>query len=785
MQTALSENTRGSFEGAYGAAVLTGLACTRQAGRTVRVASGIAVNPVGVLMYNNANFDVVLTAPVGGLERALIVIRPKVVDNEEIVSPVDPNNMVFLRAQQSFEIIAIRGTVSNTAPEYPSKLATDTILCGVYLSDTSTLDGNIDIDYSVRDMPMKNASGLDAHGIWDDRLRPYKVDHETVAIKPAIQGEVVNLGVTNTRLKPLGRAYVAPGKPSKYPVGAFGEAQTYDIQINFTDGTISSEDALTPNFTPRIPPADQYESVLVGIDANETLQFLFASDLSGYSFSKNACVTDYLEGSVIKFAPDVKLLAFVILYSVDGTAIDDLMLFDQRHPGNVAITSLAHASVEITSDSTWTAPKNVNRVRLTLYQRKHRQANMNASSIAIDTDGAAWAWGLNASGELGTGNTTDVSSPIAVLGGKIWKQISIGNAVGGQYCLGIDSNDDGYAWGANIVIGNLGLGDLLNRSSPVIIPGGRKWRSIYAGPNGNSYGITTDGDGYSWGDNDDGEGGKGSTTNSSSPVAMVGGIKWKHFAPGINSCIGLAVDGSPYGMGSNTAGRAGLTASASSPVAIAGGHKFRDCWTGSVNSGYVYAVKDDGTAYFWGEGGWGFGYFTDVSSPVVAQESQKLWRMIHPGGRNVLGLTTEGEAYAWGDNAEGQLGNGTTTASSSPVAIIGGNKFAALYPSRDESVTDFSNSAIGLTGDGRLLGWGYNGKGQLGTGNTTNFSSPVAVVGARVFNSLLDVFLTQVDVDVKPETTYNLKLYPGFVSFAGIGIYTTKVSLKAVLEYTG
>src|SRR5450759_488100 len=79
-----------------------------------------------------------------------------------------------------------------------------------------------------------------------------------------------------------------------------------------------------------------------------------------------------------------------------------------------------------------------------------------------------------------------------------------------------------------------------------------------------------------------------------------------------------------------------------------------------------------------------------------------------------------GSAWAWGYNVYGQLGNGTTTNSSTPVAVTNGTSVTAIAGGASHS--------LALTSTGQVLAWGDNGDGEQGTGNgTTNSSIPVAV----------------------------------------------------------
>ena len=130
-------------------------------------------------------------------------------------------------------------------------------------------------------------------------------------------------------------------------------------------------------------------------------------------------------------------------------------------------------------------------------------------------------------------------------------------------------------------------------------------------------------------------------------------------------------------------------------------------------------------AYAWGLanfGQLGTGNTTNRSSPVTVVGGITTWSQLSAGETHGMGLTNTGIAHAWGRNFYGQLGNGTTTSTSSPVTVIGGiTNWSQLAAGSDHN--------LGLTSTGIAYAWGRNNNGQLGTGNTTNISSPVTVVG--------------------------------------------------------
>lgn len=149
------------------------------------------------------------------------------------------------------------------------------------------------------------------------------------------------------------------------------------------------------------------------------------------------------------------------------------------------------------------------------------------------------------------------------------------------------------------------------------------------------------------------------------------------------------------------------------------------------------SLSDDGRAYCWGanpNGQLGNGSTADSSVPVAVDRSGVLKGVAlarisaYVGADNGHGHTcavsTGGQAYCWGNNVAGQLGNGSTKNSSVPVAVnaVGVLNGVAL---RDISAGDDHTCALSV--DGRAYCWGYGVNGHVGDGTTTQQASPVDV----------------------------------------------------------
>jgi alpha-tubulin suppressor-like RCC1 family protein len=90
---------------------------------------------------------------------------------------------------------------------------------------------------------------------------------------------------------------------------------------------------------------------------------------------------------------------------------------------------------------------------------------------------------------------------------------------------------------------------------------------------------------------------------------------------------------------------------------------------------------------------------------------------IAAGDEHAVVLKSDGTVWAWGSNSNGQLGNGTTTASTTPVQVMGLSGGVAVAAGRNDSAA--------IKTDNTFWTWGNNSNGQLGDGTTTDRWIPV------------------------------------------------------------
>jgi alpha-tubulin suppressor-like RCC1 family protein len=173
------------------------------------------------------------------------------------------------------------------------------------------------------------------------------------------------------------------------------------------------------------------------------------------------------------------------------------------------------------------------------------------AAFAIKTDGSLWAWGINGEGVLGLGDMVSRSSPVRVGTLTDWAAIStagVGHRADRNHAIAVKTDGSLWAWGYNSS-GQLGLRDMVSRSSPVRVGTLTDWKQVSCGSEC-SYAVKTDGSLWAWGINNDGQLGLGNTVNRSSPVRVGALNNWKTVVAGTSSeVVCIKTDGTLWGFG--------------------------------------------------------------------------------------------------------------------------------------------------------------------------------------------------------------------------------------------
>lgn len=257
-----------------------------------------------------------------------------------------------------------------------------------------------------------------------------------------------------------------------------------------------------------------------------------------------------------------------------------------------------------------------------------------ASSFGIDMAGALYSWGFNTNGELGLNDRIPRSTPTLVAAAPVFTKIY--SNTGSTF--GLTAAGALYAWGLNGV-GQLGLGDVLARSSPVAVSGGLVFDKIIQlnqqTLNSSVLGITTSGALYAWGRNNNGQLGLGDVLDRSTPTLVSAGpfVAFSATRSGAgNAFFVLAKSGVLYGMGGNLGGALGvgdvLPRSTPTVVTPPSGQTWMAVHNpNSLNAGCTFAVASDGQLYSWGGnqyGNLGVGDVVDRSTPTLVSLTTRI-----------------------------------------------------------------------------------------------------------------------------------------------------------------
>lgn len=354
-------------------------------------------------------------------------------------------------------------------------------------------------------------------------------------------------------------------------------------------------------------------------------------------------------------------------------------------------------------------------------------------TIARRADGKLYAWGQNNWGQLGDNSNTERTSPVLVSNGAVttaWSKI----AVGDQFAVGIRASGTTtttggtlWTWGLN-TSGQLGQGDSTNRSVPTQLGKDATWVAISAGKY-HVLALKADGTLWAWGRNNSGQLGDLTTTIRQAPVKVGGTDKtntatWIAFSAGGSHSLGIQKDGTLWTWGDNTSGQLGNTTANTTPVPTP--TKIGTLTYTSVSAGgnHSMAIGTDGRLYGWGANGSGqVGNNAGASTSTVNTPTQitedKDWTIVAAGGLHTLAIRNGGTLWSWGANSEGQLGDGIGLDVAFPTRVGADSTWIGI------SAGD--NHSAGLKADNSLWTWGLNANGQLGNGRTVSSLIPVSI----------------------------------------------------------
>jgi alpha-tubulin suppressor-like RCC1 family protein len=373
-------------------------------------------------------------------------------------------------------------------------------------------------------------------------------------------------------------------------------------------------------------------------------------------------------------------------------------------------------------------------------------------TCALLSDGSVWCWGDNYFGEIGQGNFTttgnlSIPTPTHVPLSKTAMAI----AVGSQVTYALLSDGTVFGWGANSN-GQLGQGTftisptgLNGIPTPGKVTGLSGTVSLIASGLNHACAVIS-GVAWCWGSNGHCELGLGpGMCTTMSPYGIATPQKVQGLSNAVtgvtagqaHTCVNMG--GAVNCWGDDSIGAVGTGIVTSTPYATP---QFLNLSTPtplitaiSANSQNTCLLSSGGVVYCWGnnfDGELGDGMFTSnnpTGTPIANGPSGPVAAMaISVGLDHSCALTQTGTVYCWGENDMGELGNGTFNTElnqdgiSTPGAVTG-------LPLQPTAISSGSSHTCALLKNGSIWCWGYNNSSQLGDGSAINQPTPVPVTG--------------------------------------------------------
>jgi RHS repeat-associated protein len=370
----------------------------------------------------------------------------------------------------------------------------------------------------------------------------------------------------------------------------------------------------------------------------------------------------------------------------------------------------------------------------------------DVAPVSASPYGAA-AWGENARGDIGDGFgglvSPAVPEPTAVVAVTGTAQV----AAGGQHSLALLSSGKIMAWGSNFD-GELGTGEYKGPSlacvgkfdeqgcslTPLEVPGISTATAVSAGFE-DSFALLSNGTIMGWGEDTYGQVGNGTYCEAkpcaTSPAEVKAFGTFTEVSAGAYHTLALKSNGGVEAWGRAVEGQLG-DGNTTGPTLCQGTVPCSTLPVEVKNIGNAVAVSagfwhgmallKTGKVVTWGdneEGELGNGNTTDADEPVEVKELNEV-TAIAGGDLSSMALLKNGTVMTWGWDEYGQLGNGTvTTFSDVPVQVSGLSEVVAIAAG--------NGFDLALLKNGTLMAWGKNEEGQLGNGTFTQSDVPVAV----------------------------------------------------------
>lgn len=339
-------------------------------------------------------------------------------------------------------------------------------------------------------------------------------------------------------------------------------------------------------------------------------------------------------------------------------------------------------------------------------------------TCAITQSGAVKCWGYNIIGQQIDNTPVDVFDLTSGV-----KAIAVG---AGHVCV-LTQSGAVKCWGDN-GRGQLGDGTFTNRYTPVDVIGLSSGVTDISAGTWHTCSLTNDGTVKCWGHNSQGQLGDGTSTNRYIPVDVSGlNSGGKGIATGFFHTCAVTQKGAVKCWGNNKYGQLGdgsnNRGNINTPVDVFG--LSSGVITITAGDYHTCALTQSGAVKCWGynpSGQLGDGTNKQSNIPVNVTGLSSGIKSISAGELHTCAVTQSGAAICWGNNLNGQLGDGTNIYRNTPVRVFGLSSGIADIAAGKEHT-------CAITNNGAVKCWGNNGRGQLGDGRGSYRNAPVDVSG--------------------------------------------------------
>ena len=370
---------------------------------------------------------------------------------------------------------------------------------------------------------------------------------------------------------------------------------------------------------------------------------------------------------------------------------------------------------------------------------KSQVSSANDFTAAVKANGTLWTWGYDQrAAQLGI----NIFKPGQVGRDTNWSTVSAGGNQVTALIAALKTDGTLWAWGWPLRWDLWGLEIHLRDSHitswvPAQVGNDRDWVAVSVG-NTHIAALKRDGTLWTWGANQHGQLGDGTTTSRNTPVQVGKDRDWAAVSAGGNHTAALKADGTLWTWGGNLFGQLGI-GTGGDPRAYSSGRlpqTYADEYTpvqvgnnrwAAVSAGSVRtaAIKTDGTLWIWGMHGIEARGVDRVQVQPLRVGRDIDWASVSLGNDHAAAVKLDGTLWVWGDNAFGKLGIG--------IDLVPGRPGIGwpVQVGKDHdwvSVSAGDQHTVALKIDGTIWTWGANQHGQLGDGTPSFRNAPSIIL---------------------------------------------------------